>query len=142
MDSLKDALSSPAFNQWLEQAKERAKQRTAEEGSQKRNSIASESASSQYQCPICKDLPQSKLIPVIDPNTGEQIIEVRPKYGPNNVITGYHEIPRVEWVDVPCECEEWKAAKKRLESGRNFERSLLQITPQTGSIHFLKRQKE
>lgn len=72
---------------------------------------------------------------MIDPKTGEQIIEIRPQYGPNNVITGYHEIPRVEWVDVPCECEEWKAAKKRLESsgiGEKFRKITFADYPTKG----------
>ncbi|MCR8633459.1 hypothetical protein [Paenibacillus radicis (ex Xue et al. 2023)] len=41
---------------------------------------------------------------------------MRPVYGPCNVITGYTEIKQQQWVEVICECEEWKKARRRLQS--------------------------
>ncbi len=69
-----------------------------------------------YECEKCKDEPLTKLVPVMDPETGKQKVETRPIYGPNNVITGHREIALSEWVEVICECAEWKAARRRLHN--------------------------
>ncbi|MBU7320304.1 ATP-binding protein [Paenibacillus sp. SM 69] len=114
LESLGEAIKGTKFIKWLEEAKARA--RRAAEGSPRNNSIASVSAIKQYECEKCKDEPQSKLIPVIDPDTGKQAVVRRPIHGPNNAVIGYQDIPQEQWVDVVCECTEWKAAKKRLKS--------------------------
>lgn len=54
-------------------------------------------------------------MPVIDPKTGKQAVENRPVFGPNNGVTGYREIKLEAWVDVVCECAEWKVARRRLQ---------------------------